>query len=181
MRSHITCRPLELAFFWLLPGLAMCFTLTFSLSFCSLPSDAITHNPLPHSLTSPTSLNQHKFTFLTFSETQPLYQTPVVQFISLSHAWQHLLREEPIPEKTQHQRQAHLSPAPKSVSSSAPNSAQVTTFSLSLSPSVNPPCSVLYSSKFQCLYFKVFVQVLCFAFVCVSMFFSNFSKHWWVL
>ena len=53
--------------------------------------------------------------------------------------------------------------------------------SLSLSPSVNPPCSVLYSSKFQCLYFKVFVQVLCFAFVCVSMFFSNFSKHWWVL
>ena len=80
-------------FFWLLPGLAIWFTLTFSLSFCSLPSDAITHNPLPHSLTSPTSLNQHKFTSLTFSETQPLYQTPVVQFISLSHAWQHLLRE----------------------------------------------------------------------------------------
>ena len=33
-------------------------------------------------------------------------------------------------------------------------------------------CSVLYSSKFQCLYSKVFAQVLCFAFVCVSMFFS---------
>ena len=42
----------------------------------------------------------------------------------------------------------------------------------SLSPSVNPPCSVLYFSKFQCLYFKVFVQVLCFDFVCVSLFFS---------
>ena len=49
-----------------------------------------------------------------------------------------------------------------------PTSAQVTMFSLS--PSVNPPCSVLCSSKFQCLYFKVFVQVLCFDFVCVSMF-----------
>ena len=49
-----------------------------------------------------------------------------------------------------------------------PTSAQVTMFSLS--PSVNLPCSVLCSSKFQCLYFKVFVQVLCFDFVCVSMF-----------
>ena len=49
-----------------------------------------------------------------------------------------------------------------------PTFAQVTMFSLS--PSVNPPCSVLCSSKFQCLYFKVFVQVLCFDFVCVSMF-----------
>ena len=47
-----------------------------------------------------------------------------------------------------------------------PTSAQVTTFSLS--PSGNPPCFVLCSSKFQCLYFKVFVQVLCFDFVCVS-------------
>ena len=51
-----------------------------------------------------------------------------------------------------------------------PTSAQVIMFSLS--PSVNSPCSVLCSSKFQCLYFKVFVQVLCFDFVCVSMFFS---------
>ena len=42
----------------------------------------------------------------------------------------------------------------------------------SLSPSVNPPCSILCFSKFQCLYFKVFVQVLCFDFVCVSLFFS---------
>nr|POF08582.1 hypothetical protein CFP56_56830 [Quercus suber] len=33
--------------------------------------------------------------------------------------------EEPIPAKTQHHREAHLSPALKSVSSSAPNSAQI--------------------------------------------------------
>ena len=33
-------------------------------------------------------------------------------------------------------------------------------------------CYVLYSSKFQCLYFKVLVQVHCFAFVCGLMFFS---------
>ena len=66
--------------------------------------------------------------------------------------------------KTQHHWQAPLSPALKSVSSSAPNSALVTTFSLS--PSVNPACSVLYFSKFECLYFNVFVQVLCFAFIC---------------
>ena len=89
------------------------------------------------------------------------------------------LREEPIQAKTYHHRHPHLSPAPTSVSSSAPTSAQVTMFSLF--PSVNPPCSVLCSSKFQCLYFKFFVQVLCFDFVCVSMFFFNFSKHWWVL
>ena len=150
----------------------MCFTLTFSLSFCSLPSDAITHNPLPHSLTSPTSLNQHKFTSLTFSETQPLYQTPVVQFISLSHAWQHLLREEPIPEKTQHQRQAHLSPAPKqSVHQLRTLPRWPRFFSLSLSLSVNHlalfciplnfsvciskflfRCSVLLLFVFQCFF-----------------------------
>ena len=43
---------------------------------------------------------------------------------------------------------------------------------MKIQSSTRSSCSVLYSSKFQCLYSKVFVQVLCFTFVCVWMFFS---------
>ena len=80
--SHIKFQTVGTLFVWLLSRLCKSFTPPFPSFFAPFLQMTLLITHPPHSLISLTSLNQHKITSLTFSETQPLYQTPVVLFIS---------------------------------------------------------------------------------------------------
>ena len=153
--SHGLCFPLFYILLWLLHYFIYTFSIysnSFSI-YCS--SINVSHSPLP---------TYYYFKLLPFLLLLRPLTCSIFSQATLNPAQSERKKKESQPETStprhiQYRRRHRFE---------NPTSAQVTMFSLS--PSVNLPSSVLCSSKFQCLYFKVFVQVLCFDFVCVSMF-----------